>query len=358
MICLEWSYNSGNDRSPCRRHHKGICPGGTVYFIVVGIIGTLLRARYVAPVVLSLDFSNLVHAHSHVAYFGWSSLTLIGVIYKVLPRLTGKPLRGVRIMRWQLWLTHLATVGALVTFAQGGYNPLSIIFSTLNVLLWYVFIWLYRQNVKGVPRPLPVALRYLHGAVALLFVSSLGTWLISAVTALGGDGVLREAGLNIFLTNFTDGWLLLGLLGCAVALLPPPKDKHKREEDEGGARPVAQERWAAGPLPWMVAFTPFTFLAELVPLDVPAWALVIGLIARFALVVPYAWFLWNAVAVCRTSVFSGAPWTPRILVGAAFFFLSSRRRFTVGSGWLPSCRRGNCSSRIYIWTCSVLFLAG
>lgn len=267
--------------------------GASLYFVVVGIVGVLLRARYVAPVWPALRFDNLVHAHSHVAYFGWAALALMAAIYAVLPRLTGRPLRGARVMRWQLGLTHVVTVGALVTFATGGYTPLSIVFSTLNVVLWYVFIWLYVQNVKGMPRPLPVALGYLHGAVALLFVSSLGTWFISVVTALGGDSALgQQIGLNIFLTNYTDGWLLLGLLGLGAAASDPAPDS-------GGPSGARSGQWAAGPLPWIVGLTPLTFLAQLVPFEVSAGFLVVGLAARFALVVPYVWYIWNAVTVYR-----------------------------------------------------------
>lgn len=304
--------------------------GAALYFVVVGIVGVLLRARYVAPVWRALRFDNLVHAHSHVAYFGWAALALMAAIYAVLPRLTGRPLRGARVMRWQLGLTHVVTVGALVTFATGGYTPLSIVFSTLNVVLWYIFIWLYAQNVKGTPRPLPVPLRYLHGAVALLFVSSLGTWFISAVTALGGDSMLgQQIGLNIFLTNYTDGWLLLGLLGIgAAALTPgygaehigsadtesdgPPRGSRLssgRMSESGAASDPAPDsavptgarsgQWAAGPLPWIVVLTPLTFLAQLVPFEVSAGFLVIGLAARFALAVPYMWYIWNAVTVYR-----------------------------------------------------------
>ncbi len=191
-----------------------------LYFVVVGILGTWLRARFVGLMPLSLQPANVIHADSHVAFFGWASVALFGGIYYVLPQLTGRPLTGVSVIRWQLRLIHVSTIGALITFAAGGYTPASIVFSTLNGLLWYVFVWVYWKNVTDLPRPLPVPLRYLHVAVTLLVLSSTGTWLVSAVTATGMDAPLLEAaGLHLFLNNFIDGWLVIGLLGLTTFVL-------------------------------------------------------------------------------------------------------------------------------------------
>lgn len=281
-------HSTKHDAVHAAKHDEGMqlprrfARAALVYFIIVGILGTFLRARFVTPVLPTLQFTNVLHAHSHVAYFGWTSLGLMAVMYALLPRITGRPVVGQHLIRWQLAATHVSTVGALVSFAAGGYNVISIIFSTLNVLIWYLFMRIYWLNVRHLPRPLPVAVRYWHGAVFLLFVSSLGTWLISAMTARGGAGVGREAGLNIFLTNFTDGWLILGLFGAAAAWLSTHKVLHHRPG-----------QWAAGPLPWIVVLTPFTFLAELVTFELPMGVLLVGLVARYALVVPYIWFLWN-----------------------------------------------------------------
>lgn len=285
-----------------------------VYFIIVGVLGTFLRARFVSPILPALQFTNVLHAHSHVAYFGWTSLALMGIMYALMPKVTGKPVRGEGLIRWQLALTHVSTVGALISFAAGGYNVVSIIFSTLNVLIWYLFMRIYWLNVRDLPRPLPVAVRYWHGAVFLLFVSSLGTWLISAMTARGGAGVGREAGLNIFLTNFTDGWLVLGLFGVAAAWLSTRPVLHHRPG-----------RWAAGPLLWIVVLTPFTFLAELVPFELPTGVLLVGLIARYALVVPYIWFLWNLRAAWKGARERGQGRGPLQAFGvAAFAFFAAK----------------------------------
>lgn len=280
--------------------------GAVVYLAAVITLGVLLRARYVTPLWPGFSFGNLMHAHSHGAYFGWASLALMSGICRLLPRLTGRALVGASWLQRQLWLTHGATVGAIIAFAAAGYNPVSIAFSAVNVLLWYGFAGLYWRNVRGLPRPWPVPLRYFTAAVAMLLLSSLGTWLVTAVTALRVESPLwRAAGLYLFLNSFADGWLLLGLFGLAAALLPetgrawtgalaasverrPANGPESVPESVAGAQIGA---WAAPLLPWLLVLTAPAFLAFLVPTGAPPIVSGIGTVARTGLGVLYVLFL-------------------------------------------------------------------
>lgn len=261
--------------------------GAVIYLALVVSLGVVLRARYVTPVWLGFAFGNLMHAHSHGAYFGWASLGLMAGIYRLLPELTGRALVSPAWVRRQLWLTHAATVGAVIAFAAGGYNPVSIAFSTVNVLLWYMFAALYWRNVRGAPRPWPVPVMYFNAAVGFLVLSSLGTWLITIVTAAGLESPLwRSAGLYLFLSSFADGWLLVGLMGLAAALLP--------------GKPVRETgAWARPSLTWLVLLTPPAFLAYLVPAGAPPVIAGLGLAARAALGVVYGVYLRRAWAAYR-----------------------------------------------------------
>lgn len=242
---------------------------------------------------LALQPANVIHAHSHVAFFGWASPALFAGIYCVLPRLTGRPLTGVPVIRWQLGLTHVATIGALITFSAGGYTPASIVFSSLNGIIWYAFVWVYWKNVAGLPWPLPVALRYLHVATALLVLSSTGTWLVAALTGSGvTDPLLQAMGLHLFLNNFIDGWLLIGLFGLVTFILSNPSAS---SPSTSGPTVERDDQWAAGPLVWLTVLTPLAFFADLIPSGLsPFWAAV-GVFARTALAVPYGVFLWRAL---------------------------------------------------------------
>src|SRR5690606_8747991 len=159
---------------------------------------------------------------------------------------------------------------------------------------WYMFVWIYWKNTAGLPRPLPVALRYLHAAVALLVLCSLGTWLVAGLTASGADlPLLESAALHLFLNNFIDGWVLVGLLGLVTFVLSAPAAPAGSASAAVRAASAA-DGWAAKPLPWLAALTPISFLADVIPAGLPAFWAVVGVGARTALAVPYAMFLRGA----------------------------------------------------------------
>src|SRR5690606_20705046 len=190
--------------------------------------------------------------------------------------------------------THVATVGALVTFAMGGHWPPSIVFSSVNGVVWYMFVWIYWKNTAGLPRPLPVGLRYLPAAVALLVLCSLGTWLVGGLTASGADlPQLESAALQLFVDICTDGGVVVGLRGTVACGLAAPATPPGSAAAAGRAASAA-DGWAAKPLPWLAALTPISFLADVIPAGLPAFWAVVGVGARTALPVPYVMFLRGA----------------------------------------------------------------
>lgn len=192
------------------------------WFLVVLALGVWLRSAFVwlynpGP----FTWGDLIHAHSHTAYFGWAGLGVMGLILYVLPRLTGRPLETPRPLRWLLWLAPWAVGGALVTFALWGYTAPAILFSTLNEVLWFWFAWVFWVNVRGRPiREWPAALWMLGAAVLMLLISSLGTVLVVLfrVAFPIADAAVANAGIYLFLQAYGDGWLELGVLGVAAAL--------------------------------------------------------------------------------------------------------------------------------------------
>lgn len=322
---------SGKPEAADGRLPAGFALGAAVYLLLVVLVGVLLRARYVADFWPGMVFGNLVHAHSHAAYFGWASLALMAGILRVLPWLTGRPPAAPEVVRAQLWLTGAATLGAFAAFAAGGYNPVSIAFSTLNVLLWYVFAGLFRASLRGLPRPWPVPLQYFAAAVAFLLLSSLGTWLVTAVTVLGVESPLwRAAGLYLFLNSFADGWLLLGVLGL---LLVVPAVGARRAAGAGGREaPAASGAWAAGWLPWLVVATLPAFLAYLIPYDAPPLVVALGLAARGLQGVVYGSFLVQVLRGLAGLVLPAA--ARRLLIAAAgFLAVKALVHAATGLGW-------------------------
>jgi len=201
---------------------RALLSASSWWLTVVLPLGVLIRSAFVwlytpGP----FYWGNLIHAHSHTAYFGWAGLGLLGLILQLLPFFTGRPVAGSRPLTWLLRLAPWAVGGALVTFAWWGYNGPSIAFAALNEVMWVLFAVVFRREVRGAPvRTWPVPLRFMGAAVLLLLLSITGTTLVIISEAVLDSAfpLLYQAGVYLFLQYFGDGWLEVGLMGAVLAL--------------------------------------------------------------------------------------------------------------------------------------------
>ncbi|HEX6332589.1 MAG TPA: hypothetical protein VFZ78_00090 [Flavisolibacter sp.] len=136
---------------------------------IVALLGLILRSKMIFPLP-SLDYKNFLNAHSHYAFAGWAGLALITLmIYGLLPAMVSSK----RIYRWILAGTQVSAVGMLVSFPIQGYAGWSIFFSTLYIVVTYVFAWVFIRDLLSAPVTRTVRLLAI-GAVASLVVSSIG----------------------------------------------------------------------------------------------------------------------------------------------------------------------------------------
>ncbi|MFZ5814312.1 MAG: hypothetical protein ACOY93_03300 [Bacillota bacterium] len=252
------------------------------WLLVVLPLGVLLRTAFVWPYNPGPFFwGNLIHAHSHTAYFGWAGLGLMGLMLAVLPRLTGRPVAGSPAMAWLLRLAPWAVTGALLTFAWQGYAAPSIAFSTLNELLWFLFSWIFYREVRERPvREWPPALWLMAAAVLLLLLASLGTLvlIIANVVLQTSNPVLGNLGVYLFLQAYGDGWLEVGVMGVAAAL---------------SANSLPDRRLAGRQAALMLALMAPASLRLLAPFGLSGPLLTIGILSGVVLVLAQLAYLWN-----------------------------------------------------------------
>jgi hypothetical protein len=97
--------------------------------------------------------------------------------------------------------------------------PVAVIFSSLNMLAWYAYMFQYRRAIDSAPATRPIKLW--NAALAFLFVASLGAWGRAVLVALKVEDVFASTAMvHLFLDLFSSGWALLGLLGLAYASHP------------------------------------------------------------------------------------------------------------------------------------------
>ncbi len=289
------------------------------WLVIVLALGALLRSAFVwlynpAPFL----WSDLIHAHSHTAYFGWAGLALMALMLHLLPRVTGEPVAAPGAVRWLLRLAPWAVGGALVAFALEGYGPFSIALSVLNEALWYLFAYIFWQCVKRRPiREWPPALWLMGTAVALLLLSTAGTLLVMLTSVIFpvDDPVLAGSGIYLFLQAYGDGWLEVGLMGVAAALL-------------GGLPDRRLARWQAVLL---LVLTAPASLRLLVPFGLSGWPVWLGILSGLGLAVAQALFLINIARSPGHMPEAVRPWWG--LAGAALVVKIALEALPLLPGW-------------------------
>ena len=177
--------------------------------LIVSCLGALMRYKigFEFPY---LDQKYLQHAHSHFAFSGWVSQTLMVLMVKLLqPSLSVSKLK-----RYQgiLLLNIIASFGMLLAFAIQGYPLFSISFSTLSIIVSFVFALFY---VKDAAIFLSVdSKRWLNAALLFNILSSLGTFaLVIMMVTKNIPQHAYLASLYWFLHFQYNGWFFFASMG-------------------------------------------------------------------------------------------------------------------------------------------------
>lgn len=174
-------------------------------FLIASLMGLLMRYVYLFP--LNINYSFLLHAHSHVAMLGWAYLMIYVLIVRFfIPKeKSQKP-----IYNQLFWITEFAVIGMMVTFPIQGYALFSIIFSTMHIVLSYVFCWLvWRDGFKYKTSDH----KFLLTAILFMIFSTFGVWCLGpAVSMLGKQSAFYQIAIQFFLHFQFNGWFLFAVL--------------------------------------------------------------------------------------------------------------------------------------------------
>jgi hypothetical protein len=154
-----------------------------------------------------INYSFLLHAHSHVAMLGWVYLMIyVLVVHFFIP----KEKRRKHVYNQLFWLTEFSVIGMMLAFPIQGYALFSIVFSTLHIVLSYVFcrlIWKDSDNEKTPVQKLLIA------AMVFMVVSTVAVWCLGpAVSTLGKQSAFYQIAIQFFLHFQFNGWFLLSIL--------------------------------------------------------------------------------------------------------------------------------------------------
>ena len=180
-----------------------------INLLIAAVIGVFLRLAFIVELPW-LNFRYALHGHSHIAMLGWGYMALFALL---VHNFIDDYAQRSKVYHRLFWATELAVVGMMISFPLKGYHLVSVAFSTLHVILSYVFIvrfWRDSKRSKGQGR---MSLQFARTALLFLILSSVALWLMGPLIALEQQGTAWYfATIQFFLHFQFNGWFVFAVL--------------------------------------------------------------------------------------------------------------------------------------------------
>lgn len=271
-----------------------------INLLMVALLGLLMRYK------IGFEFpffnqKNLQHSHSHFAFAGWISHTLMVLMVGFLEkRGIGQKTKGNRFWNYNkiLWANLICAYGMLVFFIIQGYAAFSIVFSTASIVVAYVFGYQFWRDLKMVDHT-SLSIQWFKAAIFFNVISSLGTFVLAYMMVTKNIHQNEYLASIYYYLHFQyNGWFFFACMGLLFDFL-----KLKTTDHAAYTRVF-----------WMffIACIPAYFLSTLW-LDLPLWIYIPTAIA--AILQVYAWYLFLQI-ILRTqkNVFDNYPFFLRYII--------------------------------------------
>ncbi len=270
--------------------------------LIVAAIGVTLRYKIIFSLPF-IDQKHLLHGHSHFAFTGWVTQVLMALIVQSISDQKGENLFGK--YRVLLWLNLASAYGMLFSFPVQGYGLVSISFSTLSILVSYVFaVWIWR-DINRLPQK-QISQWWFKAAVVWNALSSIGAFALAVMMAtktVHQNWYLLA--VYWFLHFQYNGWFLFTCMGLLFYQL------HKA----GLVNPVFKTIFRL----FAIACVPTYFLSALW-LHIPLWMDAIVVAAALMQVVAWGIFV-KQMGVVKNALLSAADkLTAWLLLSSALAF--------------------------------------
>lgn len=163
-----------------------------IFLLSGSLLGLFLRGFLLFGGTLPVPYSHILHAHSHMLFFGWITVTL-GILQ------VGK------FQFFHSWIAPfcaLGTVAATIAFWFYGYTAPGIVASAAFYLPWgYLIV----HSLSSSNRFRSVSALFLIGAIV-------STILLPPLIVTGIAPAAKPYLINLFLHMLIDGWITLSIL--------------------------------------------------------------------------------------------------------------------------------------------------
>lgn len=187
--------------------------------LLVSVLGVLLRYK----IAFSLPFvlqKHVLHSHSHFAFNGWITQCLMVLMLQYLGRQglqhAFKKYKGI------LLISLFTSYGMLVSFIVQGYALASISFSTLSILVFYVFTYLYWRDLNRLPAK-DASQPWFKAALVFNVLSSMGAFSLAVIMANKiVDQKITLSAIYYFLHFQYNGWFFFACMGLFFSRISLP----------------------------------------------------------------------------------------------------------------------------------------
>lgn len=224
-----------------------------------------------------IDQKHILHAHSHLAFVGWVSHTLMVLIGLYIHNFTHKSMK--RLMPFII-LNLVAAYGMLISFVLSGYSLISIGFSTLSLVVFFGFAYVIWTGLSV--SVIPVIVRYwIRLALICGMVSFLGTLSLAYMMAIQDVTEKKYLASTYFYLHFQyNGWFLFSCMALFFAKLR-----------DWGIRFQHQL-----PIFWLFALSVLpAYILSTLWMPIPTWMYIIVILAAVAQVIALILFLQNVI---------------------------------------------------------------
>lgn len=288
-----------------------------INLLIVALLGLLMRYK------IGFEFpffnqKNLQHSHSHFAFAGWISHTLMVLMVGFLEkRGIGHWAKGDRFGSYNkiLIANLICAYGMLVFFIVQGYAAFSIFFSTASILVAYVFGYQFWKDLKLVDQT-SLSLNWFKGAIFFNVISSLGTFVLAYMMVTKNIHQNEYLASIYYYLHFQyNGWFFFACIGLLVNFL------QLKTTDNPFYKKVF---WL-----FFIACIPAYFLSTLW-LDLPIWIYIPTVVAAFLQV--FAWFAFLVILVkAKKDIFENYPFFLRYIILFVAVACSAKLLLQLGS---------------------------
>jgi hypothetical protein len=251
-----------------------------INLLIVAIIGVLMRYKigFEFPY---LNQKSLQLSHSNFAFSGWISQTLMVLMVSFInKRIQNIEHRFTKKYNTILGANLICAYGMLVFFILQGYGVFSLFFSTLSLLVSYLFAYYFIRDLKQIPKQ-DLSKNWFKAALFFNVISSLGTLALAYMMA--SKNIYQEeylASIYYYLHFQYNGWFFFSCMGLLFAFL----------NLNASENPFYDKTFKL----FFISCIPAYFLSTLW-MNLPIWLYVITIIA--AVVQVYTWFRFLSIVI-------------------------------------------------------------